>query len=509
MAKRLLSLMVVCSMLAGTCVCASADHTVSYDVKTSSGTTISDVTFDASWLVQGNNEVYYDQLAKAALSFASEAYTIGKDDSAKKLYEDTLGMEDYQAVILNADDYDTDQNDLTKFTIAHQVVKQNFKDYEVVVVAVEGSNCATDWSSNFDFGADCDDYYDKTGDHPDWEDKENHKGFDVTAKRVEDQIQQYCDEYLETGAKKVILFTGHSRGAAIANILAADYEQDTEFKSFGYTFATPATTTAEDAADTKTVFNVINTDDFITYYPLNQWGFVRYGVDLKVSGTEYADAYNALTGKTYVSAQGSAMDSLFAAYDITRENAYTIRDDYDKAVFCESTEEALNAKVEASLAALKETNSDRYVSFYTKQISNSYQAYYKTCFYYTLDVLNTIINKADLLNTMKSDSSTSVLSIALPILVERPLPSDQFMLLYSFTQKINTKGAATSHAEEIYDTIVDSNNFGYEEADFFQNDGLIATVFNNGGVVAGVGAGAVLVVGAVVAIVVQRKRTSK
>lgn len=94
---------------------------------------------------------------------------------------------------------------------------------------MRGTNSTNaEWSSNFDVGADTSEYYNLTGSHPDWKNKENHKGFDVTMNRVLKEYNKYAESqgFNSDSIKKTILVTGHSRGGAIANLLGAYFEKE-------------------------------------------------------------------------------------------------------------------------------------------------------------------------------------------------------------------------------------------------------------------------------------------
>ena len=87
-------------------------------------------------------------------------------------------------------------------------------------------------------------------------------------------------EYLDGLTEPQFLLTGHSRGAAVANILGAKLSDRFGPENvFCYTFATPRTVRGEYPAYDN-IFNVINPTDVVTYLPFPQWGFERYGVDL-------------------------------------------------------------------------------------------------------------------------------------------------------------------------------------------------------------------------------------
>lgn len=116
---------------------------------------------------------------------------------------------------------------------------------------------AAQWASNFDVG------------------------FDIASNMVKEKLEAYLSKNkIAKNSNTVLVFTGHSRGAAIANILGAEYELEGKCKTFTYGFAVPATTTdATTATSVETVFNIINTDDIVTAMPLASWDFVRYGKD--------------------------------------------------------------------------------------------------------------------------------------------------------------------------------------------------------------------------------------
>ncbi len=89
-------------------------------------------------------------------------------------------------------------------------------------------------------------------------------------------------DYLSGLASPVFLVTGHSRGAAVANILGAELtERFGESNVFAYTFATPRTV-REEYRTYSNIFNIINPADLVTYLPLPQWGFGRYGIDIEL-----------------------------------------------------------------------------------------------------------------------------------------------------------------------------------------------------------------------------------
>ena len=89
-------------------------------------------------------------------------------------------------------------------------------------------------------------------------------------------------DYLGSLENPVFLVSGHSRGAACANILGKMLtDRFGAQRVYAYTFATPRTVRGEYPAYGN-IFNIINPADYITMLPLPQWGFARYGVDVEL-----------------------------------------------------------------------------------------------------------------------------------------------------------------------------------------------------------------------------------
>ena len=110
-----------------------------------------------------------------------------------------------------------------------------------------------------------------------------------------DEIFTNVENYLSsTGVQNpIILVTGHSMGAAIANILAARLNEIMDPGNvYAYTFATPRTVneavSGNQAVNYPNIFNILNSNDAVTYVPLtitlpvvNYWK--RHGIDLYIN----------------------------------------------------------------------------------------------------------------------------------------------------------------------------------------------------------------------------------
>lgn len=335
----------------------------------SSATTLSGVTLNDGWLTATNTAAYNGQLATWASVVATAAY---KDDTTVTVTSRAIGsgtgastaavegagactapgaqllanygFEDIEYVRLQGSSYTQDQDDITAVVMAHKLITVQDENnatqtVDAYLLAIQGTDgTEAQWKSNFDVGD-----TNKQGEHRDWKTAAHHKGFDVAAARVDRVLAAYMQE--RSGANKTLLITGHSRGAAIANILGAEYEQSTlETPSstlcvgaYGgstpthtlsavqtYTFASPAVTTG--SVSRSTVFNICNSNDFISAMPLESWGFKRYGTDIAfdvANNAAITSNFKTLTGSDYDSPDVNALVELFKECAKGRQELYS------------------------------------------------------------------------------------------------------------------------------------------------------------------------------------------
>lgn len=262
----------------------------------------SNVNFDMDyrWFF-GDNTTYNPNLSVTSIVFASAIYegsTLSVNDATKSYNVGDVnvdevmsyfGMNDTKTVSLK--DLYSDKH-VSEVGLGYRTVYYNGEVKNVVAVIVRGTNgTIEEWSSNFDIGE-----LSKYGSIPDWNKSENHAGFDVCAIRIMKIVSQYIADNNLNESDNVYWVTGHSRGAAIANIIGAYYEQSGK-KAFTYTFATPNTTLDKNAVNYKTIFNIVNKDDFVPCLPLNDWGYTRYGrTAVKSIADSYEKEWEKLTG---------------------------------------------------------------------------------------------------------------------------------------------------------------------------------------------------------------------
>lgn len=353
-------------------------------------------TFDLSFIMDytmffDDFSLYKRDLSKLGIIYSIGAYHndiiidygadfSGDDEEMMKQF----GMKDVTPVKL-ADEYTDD--DISEITMGHREVTYQGVTKDIIFVTVRGTDgTIEEWSSNFDVGADTDDYWDRN--NTDWENKDNHKGFDVTANRLEAHISDYIKN-LNANTEKVIFFTGHSRGAAIANILASMYV-DLGYNTVAYTMATPNTTLEEDAESKyDTIFNIVNEDDIVPYLPLEAWGYKKYGKTYVVSvedsyenhwGTAQEGTWEAMFGGDDYNANGKLNDTLreFKKIADNREELYVYTGELN-TMYTYDTKYDTKAEVDEAAIALKErygTRINRFAKFYTVEKDSFWDGVY-------------------------------------------------------------------------------------------------------------------------------------
>lgn len=272
----------------------------------------SDVSYNSSFSIFfGSNTEYNPDIAVLSSLLSANAYEscyLAYDNmnvtasNSMEVWMNMNSMEDYVCYDLNS--YESDHH-VSKMYIGHRLLTMNGMTRDIVCVVIRGTYGAEEWQSNFDIGT-----LAESPRHSEWNNTNNHKGFDITANRLNDLLDEYVAQHC-LSLSSVFWITGHSRGGALANVLAAK-KVDEGKTVYGYTFASPNTTTlstAQTASKYRCIFNIVNEDDYVTELPMNGWDFVRYGVDKSESISEkYESDWESLTNCTGTFFQGYGGD---------------------------------------------------------------------------------------------------------------------------------------------------------------------------------------------------------
>jgi 2-C-methyl-D-erythritol 4-phosphate cytidylyltransferase len=161
------------------------------------------------------------------------------------------------------------------YSIARKTITVNGRRCNLIVAALRGTGGVREWGSNL---------------------TQNIGGFETFATEVMESMRAYA----KNPATDKVLVTGHSRGAAAANILGkllveAGIAQKKNV--YAYTFATPNTTTSADAANYNNVYNIVNAEDVVVTVPPQG---VKYGTTLVFNRNQFPmmkQFFAEITGK--------------------------------------------------------------------------------------------------------------------------------------------------------------------------------------------------------------------
>lgn len=246
-----------------------------------------DVVWDDAWFF-GDPTVYNPDLAFASgvlAAFANSESTAYSSDPCESTeltdFLSQLGFDDVcttsyehrSTVTDNVATFSSGATDTVAYTIAtKKITSPTGEQKTLVAVAVRGSY-GSEWLSDFNIAGNPPQGYEN-----------DHVGFAAASVVVMNDLQSVLKTH--AGEDICLLVCGHSRGAAVSNLLAArlddgqlsDMGIDTH-DVFAYTLACPTDTLATDAAEPQygNIFNLLVASDIVPQLPLHAWGYTQYG----------------------------------------------------------------------------------------------------------------------------------------------------------------------------------------------------------------------------------------
>ena len=240
-----------------------------------------------------DNNVYNQELAELCAGYSALAYqdykydavndvyynneNNGKTDTEKnnrsKVLNDRLTQDGF--LDIHTFNYNTHAEDNATFTLAHKSVNVNGTSRDLITVVIRGTNM-DEWKGNMNV----------TG--YSYNSMAEHYSFRNGANQIIDKLSRYLVTYDRFLDNPMVLITGHSRGAAIGNLLAVDLTQGAvsgidSNSVYAYLFAVPNATTDYDTSYTN-IYNFCFTDDFVTCLPLNsKWNYGKHGTTYTIS----------------------------------------------------------------------------------------------------------------------------------------------------------------------------------------------------------------------------------
>ena len=240
-----------------------------------------DVEWDDAWFA-ADSSTYNHDLGIASSVLASAVYhdddyshgTYAKDDLEALGFD----MSTYECYYPHSRNDYKGRIDQVGYCFATKWIDGG--DTPLVAVLVRGTTRNVEWVSNFNIAEHT---------YP----SDEHEGF----ARANESLLTALRMYLAKGigeevdlSRVVFLVTGHSRGAAVANLLGHSLDEGAVSGSSGasekgrvyvYTFASPnvsADYVSTTTGDWGNIFNIVNPDDLVPKVALAKWGYGRYGV---------------------------------------------------------------------------------------------------------------------------------------------------------------------------------------------------------------------------------------
>jgi len=258
-----------------------------------------------------NDATQYEKNNKRLAEFSAVASTTAYFKNAKSkspyavwLLED-MGFDD---IAINNYKSGKDPSDGVGYVFAQKHVFIDGKPVTLVAVIIRGTT-EGEWFGNFNITG--------NGAKENYIPEEKHRGFALAAQTLNKDLDKYLEKNdIDLNSENTRLWiTGHSRGAAVANIVAADSTiKYGNSRVYAYTFATPNVTRAPNKIDGerndeyfKNILNFVSNEDFITQVPLSKskWEYQKYGNTVIVNPTSVfkkfimEKKFNKLTGGKY------------------------------------------------------------------------------------------------------------------------------------------------------------------------------------------------------------------
>ncbi len=253
--------------------------------------------FDESWFFQPT-DVYNPYMAWAGMAICLSGYKNVPSNDYRYIRASftNLGCEDIDITSyyhLNDENpigfmYNVDQ---VSYAFGHRKVRNtDGTEQDLMVMMLRGTSDTVEWLSNSEVA-------DSIA-NGDYSHVQYHEGFRNTALKAFHDLTSYTQAHNLDMGKAKLWVIGHSRGASIANAMAAIIDEDTTLgmtpdRMFAYTFSAsrPTLRTDYNAKQFRNIFNIINPEDYIPRLPPHDWGIRRFGRDLYLPtiSTRYAD----------------------------------------------------------------------------------------------------------------------------------------------------------------------------------------------------------------------------
>ncbi|MBQ9196132.1 MAG: leucine-rich repeat protein, partial [Clostridia bacterium] len=219
--------------------------------------------YSDAMLMADANELSTD-LAKASAALSADVYSYSTVVSTL-----TSGSMGYTISDKNVN-YSTTYAARTALDCDHCAYVIGYKqvgDYIVYCVPIRGTIGAEWYSTLYHLGPDSEGY---------------HEGFHKAAKEIYSDLINHINYDNYAADHTIVWLCGHSRGAAVANIIAGKLTASGAYapsdQIFAYTFACPAV--GKNTTGYSNIYNFNNNSDMVPKVPLRYWNYYRNGQDV-------------------------------------------------------------------------------------------------------------------------------------------------------------------------------------------------------------------------------------
>ncbi len=234
--------------------------------------------WEEAWFGEKTAFDYHHGICRIACIFSEISYV----EDVVENPEGNVIFRSYKALGIKNEDmrfhYDIDYdallgNNQSGVTFAHKTIKSALGEKTLVFCVVRGTpRNANEWISNVNLS-------DSTK-----KAQNIHEGFFISADQIYRELLDYLFDKKIDKKDAFFLITGHSRGAAVANMLGAIIANTENFdtkKVYLYTFGTPNVTSESDCNSEKYgfIWNIESIEDLCATLPPDRhgWAYKKYG----------------------------------------------------------------------------------------------------------------------------------------------------------------------------------------------------------------------------------------
>jgi len=236
------------------------------------------VDWDEKWFGKNPSSVYNHDMARIAAVLSAVSYVDVENDKKNnaltQIYK-TFGVKDSDMEFFYDIDYDNPfwGNDQCAFSIASKTINSSFGKRTLIFLVIRGTPLnSNEWISNINLS-------DKTE-----EASPIHEGFARASQQIQTQLYTYMLKRKIDVENSFFLITGHSRGAAVTNMICAEFAYSDIIVNdniYAYTFAAPNVTTYDIEKDQTFdfIWNIVSAEDIVPTVPMNRrsWNYKKYG----------------------------------------------------------------------------------------------------------------------------------------------------------------------------------------------------------------------------------------